>query len=400
VNYDVIIVGNGMAGASLACALAPLNLRIAIVDKNLQGKMTARAEKLDGRKIALSFGSYKILQRFNVWQHLKNSSTAIKQVHVSQKNKFGAARIRATDVWAETLGYVVAAEKLNQALYATLVDHQNVNWFCPATLEAINLEKQPYITIKQRDKSRKLTAKLIVASDGVLSASRHLLDMAVTEKDYRQTALVTSVQLNHQHDNIAYQRFVDDGVLAMLPMQQQTYGIVYTGTHDHIAKIMQLDDTALLNKLQQQFGYRLGRFEKLGERSTYPIKMIIATEQTQPGFLLLGNAAHNISPIAAQGFNLALQDIYCLYHLIQNHHDNYDLILSEYQQQRNSEQQRVINFTDHLMSWSKTNINISMLKTAALMSIDLLPKIKQNVTQLGMGLTPQIQLLMRDSNAI
>jgi 2-octaprenyl-6-methoxyphenol hydroxylase len=194
---------------------------------------------------------------------------------------------------------------------------------------------------------------------------------------------------------MAYQRLVDDVVLAMLPMQTGVYGVVYTANQTTITHLMQLDDVALLTKLQQQFGYRLGRLTQLGQRFTYPLKMILAKQQTQAGFLLLGNAAHNITPIAAQGFNLALQDIYCLSQLVSQYPHNYARVLNEYQQQREPEQQRVIDFTDRLMRWSKTNTTSALLKSTALMALDLAPTLKRHLIQLGMGLTPQIQLLMR-----
>ena len=396
-NYDVIIIGNGMTGASLACALAPLNLKIAIVDRHPIKKTMQQPTLLDGRKIALSFASCKILQQIQVWPILESSTTAIRQVHISQKDRLGALRIDTNDIAAEALGYVVAAEAFNQALYTTLANKNNIEWLSPATLTSITLDTQPNITIIQNQQSKKITAKLIVAADGALSHSRQLLNIDVTKKDYQQTALVTSVQLNRPHHHIAYQRFTNNAVIAMLPMQKQAYGVVYTATDDKIKQLSSLNDAALIEQLQQQFGYRLGRLNKLGRRFTYPIKLIIAAEQVKSRFLLLGNAAHNISPIAAQGFNLTLQDIYCLLQLIKQHGLCYDNVLDQYQQQRFQEQQRIIKFTDQLMSYSKKNIILP--KTVMLSLIDLIPSLKKKLAYLGMGLTPQIQLLMRNAYA-
>jgi len=396
-DYDIIIIGNGMVGASLANALATLDLRIAIIDKTPLNQSKTPSGKLDGRKIALSLGSYKILQQIGIWPYLTTAATMIKQVHVSQKNKFGAVLINAADMNAATLGYVVAAEAFNQAFYSALKDNTKIEWLCPAILQNIELATPANVTISQHGQEKKLTAKLIVAADGALSYSRQLLNIAVKEKDYQQTALVSSVQLTQPHHHIAYQRLTNDAVIAMLPMQKKTYGVVYTAPKQYIEQLLIHDDDTLLKQLQQQFGYRLGRLEKLGPRFTYPIKLIIATEQVKPNFLLLGNAAHNLSPIAAQGFNLALQDIYCLSHLIQRYGDDYDFILSQYQQQRQQEQQDIIAFTDRLMTWSKANI--PLLKTFALLLLDLNPNMKQSFARLGMGLTPQLQSLIRDGDA-
>ncbi len=394
-NYDIIVIGNGMVGASISCALSAMPLRIAIVDQHLRRITSAAPVLSDGRKIALSFGSCKILEQLRIWQHCAKSVSAIQQVQISRKNTFGVVRIDAEAMHVASMGYVIAAEKLQQALDITLQKYKTIDWFEQAILTAIDLGKHNTIHIKQNERQQTLSAKLIIAADGVLSPSRRLLNIPIVEKDYQQTALVASIQVTQATTPIAYQRLLGDAVLAMLPMQGQRYGVVYTAPTTKTKALLALDDAALLNELQQQFGYRLGRLKQLGKRFTYPLKMIIAERQTKPGFVLLGNAAHTISPIAAQGFNLALQDIYCLYRLLQTHSNDYDLALNLYRQQRQQEQQRIIDFTDRLTRYY--SIDHGLLAAAALIGTDLLPNIKRHFAQLGMGLTPQVQTLLRTS---
>ena len=372
-SYDIIVIGNGMVGASISNALSTLPLRIAMIDRNPCKIKIGATELSDGRKIALSFASYKILKKLGIWEHCQHHVTKIQQIQISQKNTFGAVRLKAKEMSVEPLGYVIAAEKLRQALDANLA-HQNIDWFHQVTLLAINPGKHNTICIKQNKQQKTLSAKLIIAADGALSPSRRLLNISTMEKDYQQTALVSSVYVTQATKHIAYQRFLGNAILAMLPMEQQRYGVIYTAPTKHAKALYALDDAALLNELQQQFGYRLGQLQQLGKRFTYPLKMIIAERQIGPGFILLGNAAHSISPLAAQGFNLALQDIYCLYRLLQTHKNNYDLILNLYQQQRQHEQRRIINFTDRLTRFHTTKHD--MLTAAALIGIDLLPNIK------------------------
>lgn len=397
-DYDIIIIGNGIVGASVACALAALNLSIAIIDQKSMGKTAISADnEADGRKIALSFGSYKILQHLQIWPRLSKHTTPIKQVHISKKGSFASTRLHAKDINAEFLGYVVPAEILLQTLNNATISYSNIIHFCPATLLDINATV-PSVKIKFNKKIKTITAKLIIAADGALSYSRNLLKLPVTEKDYQQTALVTSVKIKNDCTNIAYQRLIGDAVMALLPMQKQTYCIVYTGSNNTVNNLMALDEKSLCDFLQQKFGYRLGRFNHLGPRFTYPLKLIIATKQIFEHVLLIGNAAHNISPVAAQGFNLALQDIYCLQQLCKKFPQDYLHVLEDYQRQRLPEQQRIIKFTDHLMTWSK-NKSLAVLQSLGLFLFDLSPTLKQQLITLNMGLTPPVQLLTRSIDA-
>ncbi len=397
-DYDIIIIGSGIVGASAACALADLTLSIAVIDQGPIKKVDVDVnQEIDGRKIVLSYGSHKIFQYLKILPVLANYITPIKQVHVSKKGGFAATRLYATDINAENLGYVVPAEILLQALINKSTTYTNIIHFASTTVLDINAAI-PSIAVQLNKKTVNLKAKLIIAADGALSYSRKLLDIPTIEKDYQQTALATSVKVEGDVANIAYQRLVNDAVMAMLPMQQQTYGIVYTSDSTNINKLMTLDKVSLCNVFQQQFGYRLGCFSDLGPCFTYPLKLIIAEKQIHEKILLLGNAAHNISPIAAQGFNLALQDIYCLQQLLLQFPNHYARVLETYEQQRLPEQQRIIKFTDRLMAWSKHKY-WSSLQSLGLLLLDLNPKLKKQLITLNMGLTPQVQQLMRNTHA-
>ena len=387
-EYDIIIIGNGMVGASLAAALAKHHWQIAIIDKQAPCLIETEQKPLEGRKIALSLGSQHILHAFGIWPQLKAYATAIKQVHVSAEGQFGASRINAADINQNALGYVLPAEKLNVGLQKTLTTFSNIDFYCPASLESINLAEN---SVTLNDKT--LTGKLIVGADGVMSTSRTLLEFETEITDYHHTALVSSVQLERPHHNHAFQRFSAMGTLALLPMQNNTCGFVCTATNKNIEQLIALDDAALLTELQDHFGYRLGKLTSLGPRFTYPLKKIIAKQQTRDSFLLLGNAAHNISPVAAQGFNLALQDVYCLVQLLLKPTDKIPAVLQHYVTERVPEQERIINLTDRLMRINDASHISNAFMGLGLGLFDLVNK--KSFAEQAAGISAQVKRLMR-----
>lgn len=396
-QFDVIIIGNGLVGASLAAALAPQGKTIAIIDKNPILSLESTETDLDGRKIALSYGSYQLLTHYQIWSRLKPHATDIEQIQVSAQGQFGRCQITAEDIQQSALGYVVPATKLQQALQQTLTEHSNITLYCSSTLQAINLEKNS-VTFKQHDNQQTLSAKLIIAADGTMSYSRQLLNIAVDINDYQQTAFVSSVQLQQTHKHTAYQRFSAMGTLAMLPMQHQTCGFVCTADTPQIEQLMQLSDQQLLADIQQHFGYRLGKLIALGQRYRYPLTKIIAKQQRKNNFLLLGNAAHNISPIAAQGFNLALQDIQCLAQLLQDDANNIDAVLTTYLKTRLPEQQKIIQFTDRLMQHTDNTRRQLPLTGMVLGLFDIMPSFKQQLAKQAAGISPLLKQLQRQTS--
>lgn len=394
-NFDLIIVGAGNAGLTLAAGL-PANLRIAVIDRQGDQKApssVAAPPQADGRKIALNYGSKLILDTFNLWSALLPYTTPIEQVHVSQQGYFGATRLTASANNLPALGYTIAAEQLSYVLQTKTCAQDNITWFYAAKVLAL---KNNTLTITQAEKEHSLTAKLIIAADGSNSTCRQLLDIETNAGNYEQAALITRVKLRTTSPNIAYQRFLRDGSLALLPMQAAYYGVVWIGNQMKMAELNSLTDAQLLMQLQKDFGYRLGRFIELDQRFTYPIRTMLAKTQSKDRCLLLGDAAHQISPIVAQGFNLTLQDIYCLVNLLQAHPNDIDLILAAYTKERLPEQRKIISSIEKLMTTFKTaHFPVPQLRSLGLTVTDLLPHNKKNMSELFMGLTPRIQKLLR-----
>lgn len=298
-NYDVMIIGGGMVGAALASALKHTELRVALVDA-----MPSSLE--DKRLIALNDASVCLFENCGIWPLLAPHAAPIKQVHVSRRGRFGITRIEASLLNLNALGYVVPAKYINVALENNLTDASNTDILKPAKLEALTQEANGVqLTINGQVHH----AKWVIGADGSYSTVRTLLDIPTETLDYQQAALVTTTTLQREHDNIAYERFLNDGALAMLPLAGRKAGTIWTAASDVIADLMQLSEDDFLAALQKHFGYRLGRLQSIGERATYPLKMIKAKKQCVRHVCLIGNAAHTIHPVAAQGLNLALYEV-------------------------------------------------------------------------------------------
>ncbi len=291
-KFDVVIIGGGMVGASLARALSTLPLSIALIDSSPIEKPE------DHRLIALNYGSVCFFKNLNVWDELKPYAGKIQTVHASTQGRFGSTRIRAEELNLPALGYVVPAKNIN-AVLATHYKQLRLTELSQ-TKESVNLVF---------DTGEVIQAQFVIAADGSHSTVRELLKIPTEKHDYKQTALVTETILSREHKNIAYERFLKEGVLAMLPLKGEKVATIWTASNEKIAALGQLSDEAFLSELQREFGFRLGRFKGLGKRATYPLQFIKANQPPNDRVLLIGNAARTLHPLAAQGLNLALYEV-------------------------------------------------------------------------------------------
>ncbi len=302
-KYDIVIVGGGMAGAALAAALAQSSYRIALIDAAPQAVLD------DARLIALTASSCTLLDNLGVWDSLKSHATPIKQIHVSQRGKFGITRIHANELQLENLGHLVPAKYINHALDKKIKTLPQVTVLRSAKLTALQKEKTYTLTVKTHHGNEQLECELLIAADGSHSTVRELLHIPTTTTDYEQSAIVTITELQRSHQNIAYERFREHGAIAMLPLGETQCATIWTDTNANVSQLLALSDDDFLHTLQKEFGYRLGRFKKTLQRHHYPLKLILAEKSQHDNAILLGNAAHTMHPIAAQGLNLTFYEI-------------------------------------------------------------------------------------------
>jgi len=394
-HYDIIIVGAGLVGASLACALQPLPLKIALLDAKPLASTTQSLDHLtsqDTRSLVLSDCSKRIFSALNLWAKLAPYTTPIRQIHLSQRGYFGKALLNAADTNQSAFGYVVAADKLSTLLQQQAQKLTHTTVFSPAKVEQIVWHSNHVALQAIDDKGQfTLTTKLIVAADGVHSTLRQLANIEVTTTEYHDAAIACNLTLAQPHCYTAYERFTAEGTFALLPLAGNQAACVLTVDKSELPQQLALSDQDYLKMCQQQFGYRLGKFLALGKRNSYSLLFLHAKQQVKPRFVLLGNSAHTMHPIAAQGFNLGLRDAACLAQVVadcllqQQDYGNMQ-VLTHYEQTRQREQQNLLRFTDTLIhAFAMKLFPLPWLRGLSLAGLDLLPFLKQKIARFGMG---------------
>lgn len=404
-HYDMIIVGGGMVGASLACALinvaSELGLRLAIVESApLSSDMSEYQPSYDARATALSYGTSKLYQQMGVWTALSERVCAIDQIQVSDQGRWGGARLHAWDEGVPALGYVVENRWLGQTLLDYLHQHpqaERVSFFCPAVVQTIkNLPEGMSVSLLCDDKPLTLTTGLVVLADGGRSSLREQLGINYQETPYGQFAVVATISPDSDHRQIAYERFTPTGPLALLPLQSQSgvarMGLVWTVPEQKAEEVLALDDAAFISSVQAQVGYRAGCFVQVGERFAYPLKKVVADEQVRQGLVVLGNASHTLHPIAGQGYNLALRGVVDLAQQIisdcrAGHKPGALSSLQAYQARRSYDQQRTVGLSERVMQlFSNSNPVLAFGRNAGLQLLDICPAAKTLFARGAMGL--------------
>jgi 2-octaprenyl-6-methoxyphenol hydroxylase len=388
-TYDVAIVGGGMVGATLSVALAPLNLRVALIEAIPHN--AASQPSFDERTTALSNGSRRILETIGVWPALDALATPIAKIHVSDQGRFGFARIDAREQGLAAMGYVVPNRALGSVLWARL-SSAGIKVFCPAEVSLVAANDEGVkIEITEAGAKSAIDAKLIVAADGAQSAVRSAFGVDAEVRDYGQTAVITTVLPQHFHDNVAYERFTPSGPLALLPLDGGRCTLVLTLTKDAAQSALEWSDQEFLAEVQRRFGFRLGRFLKVGRRVPYPRSLTQADRTSAPRCVIIGNAAQGLHPVAGMGFNLGLRDAACLAELIaENARSDADpgnlTLLRQYDAWRSADRSGVIRFTDGLVRlFSNPLGGVARLRNLGLLAFDLLPPAKSALSRLSTG---------------
>jgi 2-octaprenyl-6-methoxyphenol hydroxylase len=313
---DVLIIGGGLVGASLACALGQAGVRVTMVEAS--PVCVDQQSAYDERSIALAQGSQRIFSGLGLWQSLQDQVCPIHTIHVSDRGHFGFTRLRREEEGVPALGYVATARVLGKALFARLDELDTVEVLAPAQLVDFRVSRECVARLDELDTVEVLAPAQLV--DFRVSRESVEADLTLDGTSLTCTAklLVAAdgAQSSIRAQLIAYERFTDTGPMALLPMTEQRSALVWTVRSDQSDAIMELDDAQFLSRLQARFGYRLGRFLKVGQRHAYPLYLLRARESVRPRMALIGNAIHTLHPVAGQGFNLGLRDVATLAEVI------------------------------------------------------------------------------------
>lgn len=398
-EFDLLIVGGGLVGASLAAALAPLPLKVAVVEAVPFG--SRGQPSFDDRATALSQGSRRIFESMGVWSGMAPEASPIRRIHVSDKGRLGATRLSAEEAKVDALGYVTPNRLIGKALMDFIAARQNITIHAPAKLKSFSADADGVQAEIEADQPLSIKAKLLIAADGAQSEIRAKLGVAADKTDYAQTAIVCNVRVERPDAETAFERFADSGPLALLPMGGDKYGFVWVTESAKAPAILGLEDADFAAQAAEGFGGRFGKFIQVGKRASYPLSMVRAQAQQAPRTLIIGNAAHALHPVAAQGFNLSVRDVAMLAEVIADaQRDGQDLgapeVLSRYVDARGGDQKGTAIFADVLNRiFSNPLSSVAFGRNAGLLAMELMPTARKTFLQHNMGLAGRLPKLAR-----
>jgi 2-octaprenyl-6-methoxyphenol hydroxylase len=400
-DHDIAIIGGGLVGASLACALANTGLRIAVIEA--VSRQSESQPSYDDRVLAIAPGSRNILHGIGIWQEIAPGAVVpIKTIHVSDRGRFGFARLHHAKHGTDAMGYAVPARELGAAMDRKMGQLEDVTMVCPAEVTDLTQEQDRVrLELHPHAEPGETSAALVVFADGADSAMRRSLNFKTTRRDYGQCVILTTVTPDRGHDNVAYERFTDSGPMALLPSINNRYTVIWTIRSDQVEELLQCSDEEFLERLQYRFGDRAGALRRLGKRKTYPLSFVSVKHPVRHRIVVAGNAAHTIHPVAGQGFNLGLRDVATLSEVLSDaQFEGRDIgdieVLERYWQWRRRDINRMSGFTDGLIRlFSNNSTTAAMVRDTALLAIDMIPPAQNFLVRRTMGLAGRLPRLTR-----
>ena len=395
-DFDVLIVGAGLVGSSLLCALEPAireyGIKVALVESCDLDEPRQRPPSFDARASALSYGTRRIYEALDLWQTIESDASPILEVHVSDKGHFGMTRLHHQDERVPALGYVVENHCLGEALLTRLKQLQKQESVSVLSPEQVKSLAPVPGGMEVMLSTQSVKASLVVLADGGRSGLMDQLRIVKDTHHYAQHAVIANLTLDRPHQGTAYERFAGKGPMALLPLKGNQSALVWTVPDEEIHEIRSLDDADFIQSVQARFGYRGGRFLSVGKRDIYPLSMTLAKEQVRPGLVVLGNAAHAIHPVAGQGYNLAIRDTLALAENIQTSLSEGLAVgqlsrLLAYQASQQQDQAVTTGFCDTLVKLFAREDRLSILaRNLGLVGLDRLKPVKSRFVQKAMGL--------------
>ncbi|HCE2206888.1 TPA: 2-octaprenyl-6-methoxyphenyl hydroxylase [Vibrio parahaemolyticus] len=387
-QYDVVIAGGAMAGATLALAIEHLSqgaLRVAVVEP-----FKAQSDQhpgFDSRSIALSYGTVNLLRHLELWSAIEPFTTPIEHIHVSDRSHAGMTDITKHDVGVEALGYVVELADVGRVYQELLTHSTAIDLYCPDSAKHIT-RTQENVTLELAS-GELLNAKLLVAADGAVSQCCQQIGLELSEHDFNQVAVIANIVTREPHQGRAFERFTENGPVALLPMSDNRMSLVWCLRPDDAQIVMELSESEFLERIQQDFGWRLGAMQKVGLRASYPLLLRHRKQNISHRFAIVGNAAQTLHPIAGQGFNLGIRDVVTLAEeLVKQGEDvgRYQGLI-RFSQRREADRNETIWLTSSLVHvFSNDLLAMRIGRNTALAAMDNLSIFKQPLLRHTLGL--------------
>ena len=387
---SIIIVGGGMVGATLALAVSALSggrLPVDLIEA--MRPEDRRHPGFDSRALALAQGTCQQLARIGIWPALRDLATPITHVHVSDRGHAGFVNLHARDFNVTELGNVLELHDAGRRLFDLLRKAPGVRLHCPAkVVEVTRSADHASVTLESGET---LTASLLVAADGSHSALAKACGVEWQVSDYPQVAAIANVTTALPHQGRAFERFTEHGPLALLPMSQGRSSLVWCHPRDQQAAVRGWDDAEFSARLQQAFGWRLGKILQVGKRDCYPLQLRAAHSHISHRLALAGNAAQTLHPIAGQGFNLGLRDVMTLAETLtdaaaRGQDPGSWAVLSAYQARRQPDQQATVGVTDGLIHlFANRYAPLAVGRNLGLMAMEQTPLLRDAFARRTLG---------------
>ena len=404
-DYDVAIVGGGMVGASFALALRATKLRVLLIESIPPD--SARQPSFDERTTALGNGSRQIFESLGVWSAMAGESAAIRSIHVSDAGKFGVARLVAQEQAVDAFGYVVPNRVIGRVLWRALRESPHITLAVPAQLEHARLRDDGVdLELRVDGEPKKVRAAVAVAADGAGSVLRASAGIEAGVEDYDQVAIVVNAATETPNTGEAFERFTPSGPLAVLPLSNKEngnggYAVIWAVRPDRAAELMALNESAFAAELLASFGWRAGRWTRIGKRNTYPLSLSRAHETVAGRVVLIGNAAQALHPVAGQGFNLGLRDAATLAEMLASipgaaDSPDFTELLGRFAAWREEDRRGVTRFTDSLVKlFGSERPALGLVRNFGLLLFDLSPTAKRALSRVSWGFAGRMPRLAR-----
>jgi 2-octaprenyl-6-methoxyphenol hydroxylase len=396
-QWDVVIVGGGMVGASFALALRTTKLRTLLIEG--VSPESAAQPSFDERTTALGNGSRQIFESLGVWQAMAPEASAIRSIHVSDAGRFGVARLVASEQGVPAFGYVVPNRTIGRVLWQALRDSPNVTLAVPAQVKAASLRDEAVeLEVIANGSTESIRASVAVAADGAGSVLRASAGIDADIEDYEQVAIVVNATTDKPNTGEAYERFTPSGPLAVLPTAGGGYTVVWAVRPERAKALTALDDEAFAAELLAAFGWRVGRWTRVGRRNTYPLALSRAAETVAGRVVLIGNAAQALHPVAGQGFNLGLRDAATLAEMLAGAAAAPDFaeLLARFAEWRAADRKGVTRFTDGLVKLFGSDLpGAGLVRNFGLLLFDMSPAAKRALSRVSWGFAGRMPRLAR-----
>ena len=373
-NNTIAIIGGGPVGAIFALLNKSQTSKIFLLESNSQNQT-----KNDKRALALSNGTKFILEKIDIWKDLEDRLTSIKTIHTSQKGTFGRSLMEAEEIEQEALGYIISYGDLVSVLQKKISNSKHIEALYDSELLSFKSKtNKQNLIFKYESIEKSLNCDLLVLADGGGSEITGI-DITRTNKSFEHSALVTHVETDIPHSNIAYERFTNSGPMALLPNLNGQYSLVWTGPTDEITRLSRLNNSEFLIALQEYFGDRVGNFTLFKKIITFPLRQSSISKYPEENIAIIGNSAQTMHPVAGQGLNTGIRDALILSDCIEkNINEDLKLMINKFNHMRKKETKDTLRFTESLVTlFSNDFIGVNKIRGMALSFLDLIPPIKK-----------------------